>query len=209
MTLPLRRSLLRWSNVISKPSTQPMVRGDASAEDDLRLLREGQAGSQDALATLLGRHEAALYRLCRGMTSNASDAEDLVQETFLRALRAFDRDGGFRGDATVQTFLYKIALNVCLDARRQARPTLSLEAFAELLPTKHSPPEQTVIERETLRAALAALQPRQRMLLILREQESFSVVEIAALLGWNPKKVDNELYKTRRALAAWRARSGN
>jgi RNA polymerase sigma-70 factor (ECF subfamily) len=138
-----------------------------------------------------------------------SDAEDAVQEAFLRALRALQRPGGFRGEASFRTWLYRIAANVCLERRRGRKPAaLSLDDLPEAFSSPSPGPERLALERAALREAMAGLLPRQRLLVTLREQEEWSVAEIAAMLGWQPKKVENELYKVRRALAQWKKGRG-
>src|SRR5262245_46765636 len=79
---------------------------------EARLLAEARAGDQAALERLLEPQERALYVLCRGILGHPDDAEDAVQETFLRALRALS---GFRGDAAFRTWLFRIAVRICLD----------------------------------------------------------------------------------------------
>jgi RNA polymerase sigma-70 factor (ECF subfamily) len=177
-------------------------------DDDLRLLHAGQEGDHHALGELLTRHEVGLYRLCIGITGHPSDAEDAVQETFLRALRALTRPGGFRGEASFRTWLYRIAANVCLERRRVRKPSVSLEDLPEEFSSPSPGPERLALARAALREAMAALLPRQRILVTLREQEEWTVAEIASLLGWQPKKVENELYKARRVLARWKKGTG-
>jgi RNA polymerase sigma-70 factor (ECF subfamily) len=183
-----------------------------TADDELRLLRAGQAGDRTALETLFTRHEAALLRLCRGMlaASHPADAEDAVQETLLRALRALAKPGGFRGEASVRTWLHRIAVNVCLEWRRSQRPALSLSSLVEEpIAATTADPASTTFNRLRLAEAFRSLPPRYRALLLLREQEEWSVTEIAALLNWNEKKVHNELFKARRILARWREGEDN
>lgn len=178
------------------------------ANEDLRLLRAGQAGDSAALERLLMRHEPSLYQLCLGMLGHPSDAEDAVQETFLRGLRALTGPGrsGFRGDASVKTWIFRIGINVCLEWRRARRLALSLDDVSFDLPDSAPTPEVSALRRLRIRDAFRNLMPRQRALLLLKELEGWSVGEIAQAFGWNEKKVNNELYKTRRALAAWRER---
>src|SRR5712691_8944143 len=74
-----------------------------------------------ALEQLLVPYERPLHALCRGMLGHADDAEDAVQETFLRALRALPN---FRGDAAFRTWLFRIAVNVCLGAKASRSPAV-------------------------------------------------------------------------------------
>jgi RNA polymerase sigma-70 factor (ECF subfamily) len=165
------------------------------------LLRAAQAGDRAAMERLLTGQERRLYALCRGMLGHAADAEDAVQETFLRALRSLP---DFRGSADVHTWIFRIAINVCLDWKRARRPH---ELWSEAAITASDPsPETAVLRRLRLLEALGTLPPRQRMLLLLKELEGWSVAEIAAALRCNEKRVHNELYRARRALAEWRQR---
>ncbi len=178
----------------------------ASPDEDLSLLRRGQAGDQVALTDLLARHEGLLYRLCCGMVGH-DDAEDAVQETFLRALRALPR---FRGEANVRTWLFRIAVNICLEWKRARRLT-AVWTGKDGFPVTATggataSPETSVLRALRLREAFAALLPRHRAILLLKELEGWSLSEIGAAMGWNEKKVQNELYKARRALIAWRER---
>jgi RNA polymerase sigma-70 factor (ECF subfamily) len=180
-------------------------------DEDAPLLRAGLAGDERAMAALLARHEPALLRLAHATLGNVADAEDAVQEAFLRALRALAGRGAanFRGDAAVKTWLHRIAVNVALEMRRKRRPAV---AFDDLplggeevaAPARHASPEDAAVERALLRSAFAALPPELRAAVALKEWEGWSVGEIAAAMGWNEKKAHNELYRARRALLKWR-----
>jgi RNA polymerase sigma-70 factor (ECF subfamily) len=173
-----------------------------SAEECARL-RAGQAGDGAALEQLLAQNKGALYALCRGILGHAEDAQDAVQETFLRALRALPR---FRGDAAFRTWLFRIAINVCLKWKAARPPTAPWDEEEASLPEDAASPEADALRRLRVMEALAGLTARQRAVLLLKELEGWSMAEIAAQLRWNEKRVDNELYKARRALADWRRR---
>src|SRR5688500_11424402 len=85
----------------------------------LALLRSAQAGDRAALEQLIARYQRPLFGLCYGILQHAEDAEDAVQETFLRALRGLP---GFREQASFRTWLYRIGLHVCLNRKRDHRP---------------------------------------------------------------------------------------
>jgi RNA polymerase sigma-70 factor (ECF subfamily) len=168
------------------------------------LLQAGRAGDRAALEQLLGLHKRSLYALCLGVLGHAEDAEDAVQETFLRALRGLS---GFRHDASFRTWLLRIAVNLCLDWKASRRPTepWNEEQFNAAL---HVPSAEAIALRHMqIRDALRSLLPRHRALILLKVREGWSVPEIAAALRWNEKRVENELSKARRALAEWRRRS--
>jgi RNA polymerase sigma-70 factor (ECF subfamily) len=177
------------------------------AEPDL--LRAAQAGNRSALDQLLALHERPLLVLCHGILGHAEDAEDAVQETFLRALRALS---GFRGAASLRTWLFRIAVNVCLNWKRDQRHDLAAPAVplwddeGDGIPTPTASPELIALRRLRVTEALAELPPRQRVVFLLKVLEGWSVAEIAVAMRWNPIRVQNELAKARRVLAEWRRR---
>jgi RNA polymerase sigma-70 factor, ECF subfamily len=178
---------------------------DRSAEAEL--IAAGRAGDPAALERLLARHQQALFQLCCGVLGCPEEAEDAVQETFLRALRALP---GFRGEASFRTWLFRIALNLCL-RWKSSRPTSA--PWSEDVLSEHSAmpagpsPEVIALRQLRVREALGRLQPRQRAVLLLKEREGWSVAEIGRTMGWKPNRVEYELQKARRALIEWRRES--
>lgn len=171
-------------------------------EAEAALIRAGLAGDRSALEQLLGPHKQSLVAFCFGILSSVEDAEDAAQETFLRALRALP---GFRGDAAFRSWLFRIAINICLTWKRARHPTAPWEE-ERLGPSGTSSPEAAALSRLRLLEALKSLPPRHRAILLLKEWEGCSTAEIAAAMGWNETQVKNELYKARRALVEWRRR---
>jgi RNA polymerase sigma-70 factor (ECF subfamily) len=153
-------------------------------------------------------HLDAAYNLAFWLTRNEQDAEDVVQEAFLRAFRFY---AGFRGgDARV--WLLKIVRNTCYTWLHENRPLQHAAEFDEALslPDSHIPnPEQAVLQNDTralLRKALEKLPPDYREVLILRELEGMSYKEIAGVTGIPAGTVMSSLYRgrdyLRRALIA-------
>lgn len=177
----------------------------AEPAEEQALLRAGRGGDTAALEQLLARHTRALYGLCRAMLAQPDDAEDAVQETFLRALRSLHR---FRGDCRFRTWLLRIAVNVCHDWKAARRPTEPWEEEQHGTIPDAVTPETTVLRRMGIASALASLLPRHRTLILLKVREGWSVAEIATAMGWSEKRVENELSRARRALAAWRLQEG-
>lgn len=161
---------------------------------------------------------AYCYRLC----GSVQDAEDLVQEAMLRGWRSYAR---FRGDATVRTWLYRIATNAFVSATRRSRrlpsqlgpPTrdISLDAvldldsawvepFPDALVASDADPATAVVDRDQLRLALIAslqrLPPRQRSALLLREALDFSAAEIGEALDVSAAAVKSLLQRARASL---------
>jgi RNA polymerase sigma-70 factor, ECF subfamily len=145
-------------------------------------------------------HRVELTALCRRMLG-ASEAEDAVQETFIRAWRGAD----FEGRASLRSWLHRIARNICLDIlegrKRQARP-MGLEAADD--PITDESAEQAVLARESVRLAFVAavqhLPPMQRAVLILREVLRWQAAEVAELLGTSVPSVNSALQRARATL---------
>jgi RNA polymerase sigma-70 factor (ECF subfamily) len=174
----------------------------SAAEIDLRSPSEDQFLEKlrrgDALAyeRLVAEHSGDVYALLYRLTTDAEEARDLTQETFLRAFQSIDR---FRGDSSLKTWIYRIAINQARNRwrwwrRRKRDVTVSLDAtdehrdkpLAATLPSDNSPsPEQETLahEREAqLREALQGLRRSYREAVILRDVEGFSYEEIARTL---------------------------
>jgi RNA polymerase sigma-70 factor (ECF subfamily) len=179
------------------------IQGPSAGET--ALLQAGRAGDRDALDRLLALHEGRVHAVCRGVLGHAEDAKDAAQETFYRALCALPR---FRGDASFRTWLLRIAMNVSLNWKRRRRPTEAWEEeqLPPAAPGASLSPEATVMLRMQVSEALNALPPQRRAAFLLREVEGWDVNEIGTAMGWNTKRVYNELFKARRALLEWQAR---
>jgi RNA polymerase sigma-70 factor (ECF subfamily) len=152
-------------------------------ERDLALVRRFQGGEGNAFDALVEDHRREVYRLAYRLLGNHEDADDLAQETFLRAYRALRR---FRGDSSFRTWLTRIVLNLAADRRKWVakRPQIPLEFvpeedFQEPMPAASVDP----IRKEVLHQAVSQLPPRQRETLILRVFQEMKFQEIAAVMG--------------------------
>jgi RNA polymerase sigma-70 factor, ECF subfamily len=150
-------------------------------------------------------HRSELTAYCHRMLGSSFDAEDAVQETFLRAWRA---SGRFEARASLRTWLYRIATNVCLDAlgRSARRPVPVDEVPEPALDLCGEPdPFDRALARETVRSAVLAavslLPPRQRAVLLLRDVLSWRAAEVADLLGTTTAAVNSALQRAHAALA--------
>jgi RNA polymerase sigma-70 factor (TIGR02960 family) len=185
------------------------------------------AANQERFTAETERFRRELLAHCYRMVGSAHDAEDLVQETYLRAWRSYD---GFEGRASIRSWLYRIATNVCLTALATRpirvlpsglagpydgpdRPPSPVAAgdvsWLEPLPDAWiappgDDPAAVVVERESLRLALIAslqhLPARQRAILILREVLAFSAAETAEFLGTTTAAVKSGLQRARARL---------
>src|SRR2546421_6005807 len=187
----------------------------------MTLVQESQfAVAQGGLERRLEEHRAELTGYCYRMLGSPFEAEDAVQETFIRAWRGFDR---FEGRAALRSWLYRIATNVCLDMiagrERRARPMdlgparepveANLNTLPEatwIQPTPDPDPAELAVSRDTIRlafvAALQHLPARQRAVLILCEVLRWKASEVAELLDTSVASVNSALQRARATLQA-------
>jgi RNA polymerase sigma factor (sigma-70 family) len=158
-----------------------------------RVVKESPA----RISALFDAHYERLYRLARRLTSNADDALDLVQDTFLRAAGAsFIPDGSTAEEA----WLVRVLVNLRRDEWRKAMNRQHHEPKTGLLPLPMSDPEAQAVARTMVWQALDALHPRRRAVLVLHELEGMNAVGIAALLGISAVTVRWHLSRGRREL---------
>ena len=189
------------------------------------LVLAAQAGDQTAFETLVGAYRRELIVHCYRMLGSLHDAEDLVQETLLRA---WEKRATLTSPAAYRAWLYRIATNLCLDRLRSAarrslppqthpmsdpgnplpepvREPIWLEPLPDdLLAGQQSNPEELALSRERISLAfLVALQhltPVQRAVLLLREVLEWSAVEVAEWLNLSVPAVNSALQRARRAM---------
>jgi RNA polymerase sigma-70 factor (ECF subfamily) len=171
---------------------------------DLELAARCRAGDADAFAELYRQHSRRLFNLVLRMTGSAEDAEDLLQEVFLQAHRKL---ASFRGDSTLGTWLYRLAMNHCLDHLRgrrakMDRSTESLDADDAFEPPAHSPVVPTAVSRIDLERAIAALSAGYRAAFLLHDVEGFEHREVAAILGVSEGTSKSQVHKARLRLRA-------
>ena len=180
-------------------------------ESDAALVTRAREGDQDAFRLLVERHSVRLFQLAFRMTGNEQDAEDLVQETFLRAYKHLSR---FQSRAGLGTWLYRIAANCSLDLlRRQKRrgeqETVefdSEEAFPAILSDAPAPDQQVYHGevRQKVESVMRELTPMERTAFVLRHFEGLSIEEIGSALGVGPGATKQSIFravqKMRRAL---------
>jgi len=183
----------------------------ASADTDF--IEKLKAGDAVAFDNLVRRYAGDVYALLYRLTENAEDAGDLTQETFLSALKAIK---GFRGDAELKTWLFRIALNQSRNRfrwwkRRSRDKTFSLDAtigsselqIQDTLASDSLDPEETAIRRErevALRSALAELPEIFRVVVIMCDIEGLSYDEIAQALELNLGTVKSRIARGRHEL---------
>ena len=177
-----------------------------SASDDLALAQRALAGDGGAFHLIMRRNNQRLYRLARGIIRNDSEAEDIVQEAYVTA---YSHLRGFRGDASLATWLSRIVINEALGrARKHKRRSdlLSQERPAEAqvirfpLGADPNDPERNVAQRQVLQLveqATDALPDEFRTVFIARVIEGMSIEETAELLDIRPETVKTRLHRAR------------
>lgn len=185
-------------------NAEPQRRERLEAEEEAALVRAAQAGDAGAFASLVRCHQRAVYRVAYGLTRNPSDADDLAQETFVRAYQALGR---FRAGEPLWPWLSRICVNLAysLFRRRRRRPEQSIEPLVESGRqwAAEDDPEREVEGRERLehvRAAFDELSPEHRAVLVLRVVEGQSYDEIARTLGVPAGTVMSRLSRARAEL---------
>jgi RNA polymerase sigma-70 factor (ECF subfamily) len=182
---------------------------EAAGDPDWALVARVAAGDREALGELVEHHHRRLLRVCERLLGDAEEARDAVQEVFLKLLV---KAGGFRPRALVSTWLYRIAVNHCLNVlrRRRLRRWVSLSTHEEddLAPLAEPVEERADPQRELqarrswqrVQRAIAALPPSQRAVLVLARFEELSYKEIAETLGITLGAVESRLFRAMRAL---------
>jgi RNA polymerase sigma-70 factor (TIGR02960 family) len=186
------------------------TRGEADA-----VVAAGTAGDEAAFAELVHRHRRELHVHCYRMLGSFDEAEDMVQETFLRAWR---RRSTFDGSSLFRAWLYRIATNACLDSlrhrSRQAPVTGTpaelpwLQPYPDSLLDEIGPrdaePDAVVVARETIElaflVAMQVLPPQQRAVLLARDVLGLSAVETAAMLETSVPAANSALQRARATL---------
>jgi RNA polymerase sigma-70 factor, ECF subfamily len=174
------------------------------ASEDRELLSAVKNGSRTAFSQLVVKYQRRVYALAFQMLGDHSEADDVGQETFLRAYRSIHH---FQGDADFYTWVYRIALNVCYDHLRKRRPQLSLDEITlppELEAEGRSDPARLAEAKQAfkkLREAMLTLPDGIRAALILVVIEEVSTKTAAQILGCPEGTVSWRVHEGRKRLA--------
>jgi len=182
---------------------------DALDETDLvQLARQGEAA---AFRAIMQRSNRRLYRIARAVMNDDSEAEDVVQESYVRGLTAL---ASFRGDSSLTTWLSRIVLNEAMGRLRRRRPTVDVDALedrqalqGDIIPfplTSREPdPERAIAQRQIkalLESAIDELPDSFRTVLMARAVEGMSIEETAELFDLKPETVKTRLHRARQLL---------
>jgi RNA polymerase sigma-70 factor (ECF subfamily) len=180
----------------------PILTVIAMQPTDDALLAALQSGDEGAVAMLLERYAPAVYRFGSKMCRDPEDAKDVLQDTLLAAARGLR---GFRGGASLSTWLFTIARSFCIKRRRRPvgapRDVVPLESDgAATIAAAGTLPDRAAEEREladALEAAIRGLDPIYREVLLLRDVEGLTAPEVAAVLGIGVDAVKSRLHRAR------------
>jgi RNA polymerase sigma-70 factor (ECF subfamily) len=160
--------------------------------DEQEAIRACQQGDRAAFDRLVELHQREIYRLCYRYVNDPQDANDMAQEVFLKAYKAIGR---FRGDSSFSTWLYRIAVNTCLNFRSGRR--LEGEELSDTLPDRRAGALAVMEEEERaarVRAAVARLPEKQRATLILKIYHELTHEEVAGIVGASVGTVKANLF---------------
>jgi RNA polymerase sigma factor (sigma-70 family) len=160
-------------------------------------VRRASTGDQRAIATIFERYRQELYGFCLGLLGEPQDAQDALQNTMVKVLRALP---GEEREISLRPWLYRIAHNEAIELRRSRRPTQALDGY---LADGHSSVMEQAEQREQLQwllKDLADLPERQRTVLVMRELSGLDFAEIGAALDTSGGVVRQSLYEARRNL---------
>jgi RNA polymerase sigma-70 factor, ECF subfamily len=174
---------------------------------EAELVRRAQQGCREAFRVITQRCNQRLFRVARAIIQNESEAEDVVQDAYLRA---FARLETFNGEASILTWMTRIAINEALGRLRARRNTVDLDQIdASVIPFPATPdaecPEAHAARmqiRRLIEQAIDCLPLSFRLVFVMREIEGCSIQETASFLGIPPETVKTRLHRARRLLRA-------
>ena len=179
--------------------------------DERNLVERAKSGDQSAFRAIMEQNNRRLYRVARAVMKDDTEAEDVVQETYLRAFFNLSK---FRGESSLTTWLTRIALNEALGRKRKQRAMVTLETVETAQQTSaqiiqfpamntETDPERSAAQSEIqrlLERAMDALPEPFRVVFVMRDVEEMSIEETAFHLGIRPQTVKTRLHRARRLL---------
>src|SRR5438093_9413686 len=189
----------------------------ARAADDRELVRRAQSEDKEAFEELIRRHQHRVFAVAGGILRRREDVEDIAQQVFVKAyfsLKRFDQRAAF------STWLYKITVNECWDLlrKKKVRPLvyeahLSEEQARRIITSEEEGAGPDISERlearQRVERLLQGLDERDRLMLILKEVEGFSIEEIGKVLDLNANTVKVRLFRARRRVVSQAKKRGN
>ncbi|MFE4711665.1 MULTISPECIES: RNA polymerase sigma factor [unclassified Paenibacillus] len=167
--------------------------------DDKLVIREVLDGNREAFALLVDKYKSGLYRLLLGMGANAQDAQDLAQESFIKA---YQKLPDHNSQSSFAAWLYAIAINRLRDLKRRKKVSLAALPLLREASPPLTPEEQYMRKEEELewQGRLVRLPERYRIILLLRYANELTYEEICEITGLSMHQVKNRLHRSRQKL---------
>ena len=202
------------THVLENPPSPPSAATPATdAQEEQQLVKRARVGDLDAYDELVGRYQERIYATVYHMTANHEDANDLAQETFIKAYQALK---SFKGDSSFFTWVYRIAVNKTINflKQRKNKTHMSLDDLdfnaehdadlVALISEKTPRREVNLIElQEKLNAAMQKLSEVHRLVVTLHDVQGLSHEEISKIMGCNTGTVRSRLFYARQQLQAY------
>jgi RNA polymerase sigma-70 factor (ECF subfamily) len=194
---------------IPRPRLSDCVKESLMADADADLVLQSQNGDPAAFEALIRNHQHMVHSLTYRMTGSLADAEDLAQETFIRA---YEQIGSFRGASKFSTWLYRIAVNICLNWRQSEARRFHLQAdCAGEISANHaiggnSPADNQL--NQQVQSALLKLPAKQRAAIVLTIYDGLNHAEAAKVLHCSETTVSWRVFAAKRKLKRWLAANG-
>ncbi len=194
---------------ISRPRLSHLVKESRMADADQDLVTRSQTGDLTAFEALVRNHQRMIHSLTFRMTGSLADAEDLAQETFIRA---YEQIGTFRGTSKFSTWLYRIAVNTCLNWRQSEARRFNLNKnCAEEFSARELNGENSAAgtqSNQPIQEALLRLPAKQRAAIVLTIYDGLNHAEAAQVLGCSETTVSWRAVAARRKLKRWLTAAG-
>ena len=179
---------------------------NADKADDLSLINRFKAGDISAFEEILLRHQDKIYNLCRRMLGNSHDAEDAAQDVFLKAYQNLNR---FKPESSLHTWLFRIAVNTCIDYKRKPffeslfKTSTEGDVFVIERPADSPSPDRLYESKQiddAIQLALSRLSAKLRVVIVLKEIEGLPYEEIAEVLDVSIGTVKSRISRAREEL---------
>jgi RNA polymerase sigma factor RpoE len=195
------------------PALAPVEAPEVEELDDLTLVRRAQREDVGAYDVLVRRYQERIYATVYHMTSNHEDANDLAQETFIKAFRALK---SFKGDSSFYTWIYRIAVNKTINFLKQRKNRVQMSLNDVDFNAEHDPDLVALVSERTprrdlnlselqekLNAAMQKLSEHHRMVVTLHDVQDLSHEEISKIMDCNVGTVRSRLFYARQQLQAY------
>ena len=201
------------ANVLDKAPVPPSAPPSAEVQDDHKLVKRAQSGDMEAYDDLVRRYQERIYATIYHMTSNHEDANDLAQETFIKAYQALK---SFKGDSSFFTWVYRIAVNKTINFLKQRKNKTHMSLNDLDFHAEHDPDLVALVSEKTprrevglaelqekLNAALQKLSDVHRLVVTLHDVQGLSHEEISKIMDCNTGTVRSRLFYARQQLQAY------